>query len=159
MAVIECWRDADLPLLEQLNGNPSMMARVGGPESPTKIAQRHARYVADAQQFRIVCDGESAGWVGYWPRTWHGEEVYEIGWSVLPEFQGRGVAASAAQAALDDACANGTRRHVHAFPGIDNAPSNALCRKLGFTLRGPVDFEYPPGTFMLCNDWRVAVKR
>jgi hypothetical protein len=22
--------------------------------------------------------------------------------------------------------------HVHAFPGVTNAPSNALCRKLGF---------------------------
>jgi RimJ/RimL family protein N-acetyltransferase len=30
------------------------------------------------------------GSVGYWQREWHGEEIYEIGWMVVPEFQGRG---------------------------------------------------------------------
>ena len=45
---------------------------------------------------------------------------------------------------------------MHAYPAVDNAPSNGLCRKLGFELLGPSDFEWPPGsgTLMRCNDWR-----
>jgi RimJ/RimL family protein N-acetyltransferase len=44
---------------------------------------------------------------------------------------------------------------VHAFPSVDNAPSNAICRKLGFTLLdGAIEFEYPPGNLLRCNDWR-----
>jgi RimJ/RimL family protein N-acetyltransferase len=35
----------------------------------------------------------------------------------------------------------------------ENAPSNALCRRLGFTLLGATDFEFPPGHPMRCKDW------
>ena len=55
-----------------------------------------------------------------------------------------------------DGIASRTRdRAIHAFPAVDNAPSNALCRKLGFTNLGAHEFEYPPGSgqFMRCNDW------
>jgi RimJ/RimL family protein N-acetyltransferase len=38
---------------------------------------------------------------------------------------------------------------------VDNAASNALCRKLGFVLVGETDVEYPPGHMMRCNDWRI----
>ena len=44
---------------------------------------------------------------------------------------------------------------MHAFPAVDNPPSNALCRKLGFTLIEECEFEYPKGHFMRCNDWRL----
>lgn len=48
---------------------------------------------------------------------------------------------------------------IHAFPGVENAPSNAVCRKAGFTLiEGELRFEYPPGTFMVGNDWRLALR-
>ena len=48
----------------------------------------------------------------------------------------------------------GKHRFVHAFPSVDNAPSNAICRKAGFTLLGERDFEYPPGHPLRSNDWR-----
>ncbi|HEX5197749.1 MAG TPA: hypothetical protein VFW26_11140, partial [Gaiellales bacterium] len=46
-------------------------------------------------------------------------------------------------------------RFMHAYPSVDNGPSNAICRRLGFQLAGAVDLEYPPGTPMRCNDWRL----
>jgi len=46
-----------------------------------------------------------------------------------------------------------SHRSIHAYPGVDNGPSNAICRKAGFTLAGAHDFEYPPGHPMRCNDW------
>lgn len=80
---------------------------------------------------------------------------YETGWSVLPEFQGRGIANAATLEVVAKAQADGGRRHLHAFPSVDNAASNAVCRKAGFTLLGAFDFEYPPGNTMRCNDWFV----
>ena len=44
---------------------------------------------------------------------------------------------------------------MHAFPAVSNGASNAICRKLGFELVQAHEFEYPPGHFMLCNDWRI----
>ncbi len=81
-----------------------------------------------------------------------------MGWSVLAAFQGRGIAGSAAAQAIARARAEGTRRFLHAFPSVDNAASNAICRKLGFTLMEESDFEYPPGQVMRSNDWRVGLQ-
>jgi RimJ/RimL family protein N-acetyltransferase len=159
---IERWGVGDHALLTALNGDPAQMAHVGGVETAARIAERQARYVADPHQFRIVdaASGEGAGWVGFWAREWAGEAVWEIGWSVLPAFQGRGVASAATGLALEVARAlrDDGRAAVHAFPGVDNAPSNAVCRRLGFAMVGPgLQFEYPPGTIMVVNDWRLEL--
>jgi RimJ/RimL family protein N-acetyltransferase len=155
---LEPWGEDDLPLLEQLLGDPAMTEHLGGPESHDKIVERQARYVkAESGLYKIVHEetGEGVGWVGYWDKTWREQEVYEIGWAVLPAFQGRGIAGTATSQAIALARSERKRRFLHAFPSVDNAPSNAICRKLGFTLVGEYEFEYPKGSFMQCNDWRI----
>jgi RimJ/RimL family protein N-acetyltransferase len=147
------WEEGDLPLLQALLGDPAMMEHLGGPESPEKIASRHLRYLREPGAYKIVVDGVSAGWVGYWEHEWRGEPAYEIGWSVLPGFQGRGVATAGTRLALEAARAGDGPRLVHAFPPPDNGPSNAVCRKCGFTLLGEVEFEYPKGVWGTSNDW------
>ncbi len=135
-----------------------MMEHLGGPESPEKIAERQARYERpDSTQFKIIdqATGEGVGWVGYWERDWQDEQVFEIGWSVLPAFQGRGIAGAATFQAISIARSGRKHRFLHAYPSIGNRPSNAICRKLGFMLLGQCEFEYPKGAKMLCNDWRL----
>jgi RimJ/RimL family protein N-acetyltransferase len=134
-----------------------MMTHLGGPEPPEKIAERQARYEQPgSRQFMVVLEatGEAVGWVGYWEREWRDAEVYETGWSVLPALHGQGIAGQAATQLLSRAAADGERRYVHAFPIVDNAASNAICRKVGFVLLGELDFEYPPGHMMRTNDWQ-----
>jgi RimJ/RimL family protein N-acetyltransferase len=97
---------------------------------------------------------EPVGSVGFWEKQWHGETVFELGWKVLPGFQGRGLASGALAGALSRAAATGRRRWGHAYPRSDNAASNAVCRKAGFELLGEVDFEFPKGNPIRCNDWR-----
>jgi RimJ/RimL family protein N-acetyltransferase len=159
---LEPWSPGNLPLLEKLLGDPAMMTHLGGPEPLEKIAKRQTRYEQDPRQLRIVDEatGEGIGWVGYWEREWRDMDVYEIGWSVLPGHQGRGVASQATRGALDAARAEGGRRYVHAYPSVDNGPSNGICRKVGFELLGPYEFEWPPesGTMMRCNDWRFDLQ-
>jgi RimJ/RimL family protein N-acetyltransferase len=154
------WGESDLALLERLVGDPAMMEHLGGPESAERIAERQVRYeLADSGMFEIVDEttGEGVGSVGYWERTWRAQQVYEIGWSVIPSAQGRGIARAATAQAIAAAAAQRMHRFLHAFPSVDNAPSNAICRALGFTLLGTGDFEYPPGNPMRCNDWRLAL--
>jgi len=159
---IEPWGEGDLALLQKLMGDPEMTKHLGGPESDEQITERHARFLRLAEEgsarvFKIVlqASGEAAGSVVYWERTWRGEPVYEIGWEVLPVFQGRGIASAATKEAIAMARSDGKHRFLHAFPSIDNLPSNAICRKLGFTLIEECEFEYPRGSFMRCNDWRL----
>ncbi len=162
--MITPWADADLPLLARLNGDPSMMEHLGGPESPEKIVERHARHLRDAETspvFSIVDDatGEGVGWVGYWEREWRDEIVLETGWSVVPEVQGRGFASLATVQVLALAKAQEGHRYIHAFPSVENGASNAICRKAGFTLLEECETEYPPGQFGQSNIWRLDLRR
>jgi RimJ/RimL family protein N-acetyltransferase len=152
---LEPWGPGDHALLTGLLGDPAMMRHLGGPESPGKILDRQRRYAAaDSRQYKIVADGEGAGWVGYWERS---PDIWETGWSVLPAFQGRGLATAGTALLVELARAEGTRRWLYAYPSVDNGPSNAVCRKLGFELTGSTSYEYPPGSgaTLRCNDWRL----
>ncbi|MEU0547201.1 GNAT family N-acetyltransferase [Micromonospora sp. NPDC005979] len=103
------------------------------------------------------------GSIAYHERDWQGEQIYETGWNVLPPYQGRGIALTAGTALITIVRAVARHpdapRSVHAFPSVENASSNALCQRLGFTLLGPCDFEYPPGSgsLMRSNDWRIGL--
>jgi YbgC/YbaW family acyl-CoA thioester hydrolase len=159
---IEAWGEDDLPVLEMTLGDPEMTRYLGGPESEEQLAERQARYeglagTGTGRMFKIVDErsGQAVGSVGYWEKSWRGQTVYEMGWFVIPGYQGRGIGAAASAQAIAEAGSERKHRFMHAFPSVENGASNAICRKLGFTLLEACDFEYPPGTLIRCNDWRL----
>ncbi|MER7672818.1 GNAT family N-acetyltransferase [Kitasatospora sp. NPDC096128] len=135
---------------------------LGGVESGEQVRRRHERYLAmtDAsvgRMFLLLLDGEAAGSVGYWRHAWEGREVYETGYAVLPEFQGRGLAVRALLLCARRAAGEGVLEWLHAFPSVRHEASNAVCRRAGFELVGEVAFEYPPGHRIRSNNWRLAL--
>ena len=157
--ILRAYSIDDLDLLRRAN-TPELMDQLGGPETDEQVIARHERYLNLARdgagrQFRIVIPGhpEGVGIVGYWHHEWRGEPALESGWSVEAEFRGQGIAPAAARALLDEARAAGETLPVHAYPRGDNAASNAVCRKAGFRLLGPLDFEVTPGRVLQTNDW------
>jgi RimJ/RimL family protein N-acetyltransferase len=134
------WAAEDLPLLERSN-TPEMTSYLGGPESPKEVRERHERYLrlnaaGDAHMFRIDIDDTPAGGIGWWPTDHDGVPAYETGWSVLPEWQGRGVATAALRRLIRLVAADGGRDLLVAYPGVDNGASNALCARTGFAHTG-----------------------
>ena len=157
---LEPWGSGDLPLLERLMGDPQMTEHLGGPESAEKLRARQGRYEhleGGDRMLKIVdaASGAGVGSVGFWTKEWRDRQVYEVGWMVVPEFQGRGIAVTATAQAIEVARADDKHRFMHAFPNVENAPSNAICRKLGFELLEACEFEFPKGHFMMCNDWQL----
>jgi len=45
------------------------------------------------------------------------------------------------------------------MPRIDNAASNAVCRKAGLSLIGRASSEYPRGIPITVNDWAIDLGR
>jgi RimJ/RimL family protein N-acetyltransferase/catechol 2,3-dioxygenase-like lactoylglutathione lyase family enzyme len=161
---LRAYSDGDLGLLRSLLGDAKMTRFLGGPESEQALADRHQRYLhsdPETSGLFVIVVGESqlpAGWVGFWESEWDGEVTWECGWHVLEAFQGSGVATSGARLALEEARSRGKHRYIDAFPACDNAASNALCERLGFTLLGDVEVEYPKGHAMRSMHWRLDLQ-
>ena len=156
---IRPWSEGDLPVLERSN-EPGMMTNLGGPETPEKLVVRHERYLngwrtGTGSMFTIWTDdvAEPVGGIGYWQTDEQGDPELETGWSIHLPHQGRGYASAALALALEHAAQHSDRRFIRAFPSIQNAASNAVCRRAGFTLVREFDDEYPPGNPVRSNDW------
>jgi RimJ/RimL family protein N-acetyltransferase len=118
-----------------------MMAELGGPRSREGIEEKVRRDVRDVVSgsawIKMIVPSEDkpdavAGTVTLWSHGVDGELLSEIGWMVLPEFQGRGVGKLAVWMVLEMAREEDRWGLVHAFPAVTNAPSNGICRSLGF---------------------------
>lgn len=154
---------ADVSVYVRMRCDPVMMAELGGP-LPREGIEAKVRYdVAEAESGRawilmIVPDetdaGRVAGSVVLWSNVEHGEPFSEIGWMVLPEFQGRGLGKAAARAVLERARDEDRWGVVHAFPGVGNAASNGICRSLGFTLVGERDILFADRP-LRANHWQI----
>jgi hypothetical protein len=90
--------------------DPVMMAELGGPQPREGIAAKVARDVqqaaADTAWIKmIIPDGSAPGVVAslvvLWSHADSGTAMSEIGWMVLPEFQGRGIAKTAVRMLLE----------------------------------------------------------
>src|SRR5258705_11016542 len=90
------WSESDMPLLHRISA-PERTEPVGGPEPTEQVEARNGRYAAlddpaVSQMYVIYLGDAPVGSIGYWEREWQDQQVYETGWSVLPEYQGRGIA-------------------------------------------------------------------
>ena len=143
--------------------DPAMMAELGGPLPREGIEAKVARDVEAASTdaswiFMIVPDdGEPktvAGSLFLWSHEEDGETISEIGWMVLPQFQGQGLGKASVAELLNRARADGRWGTVHAFPGVTNKASNGICRSLGFTLLGEEDIDFADRV-LRSNHWAL----
>ncbi|WP_049621700.1 GNAT family N-acetyltransferase [Frateuria defendens] len=124
-------------------------ARFIGGQQPRAAAWRSFLTMVGAwevQGFAMfsVIEKASGRWVGrlgpWQPEGWPGTEV---GWGLAREAWGKGYALEGASAAIDWAFDHlGWSEVIHSIHP-DNAPSQALARRLGATLRGPVRMPAP----------------
>ena len=152
----------DLPLYEAIHCDPAMMEHNGGALPKDGLAEKLAHDVAttaagETWVLVIVPDEDptaAAGTVTIWPHEIDGESLIEIGWMVLPAFQGRGIGKAAVNAALERARAEKRWGVVHAFPPVSNERSNGMCRTLGFEQLETRDFQWRDRV-LRCNHWRL----
>jgi RimJ/RimL family protein N-acetyltransferase len=156
----------DLWLYEAIHCDPAMMEHVGGPLPreglPEKLARDVASVEADTSWIVVIVPDEdpnaAAGTVAVWEHVFDdGTTVNEIGWMVLPPFQGRGLGSEAVRTILERARVEGRWSPLHAFPPVTNARSNAMCRKMGFSWIRESDFQFRDRT-LRCNDWSLDLQ-
>jgi RimJ/RimL family protein N-acetyltransferase len=154
---------ADLDTYVRLRCDPAMMAELGGPLPregiESKVRRDAEQAAADTEWIKMIIPDEAApdvvaGSVVLWSHDEDGTRLSEIGWMVLPEFQGRGLGKQAVRMLLELARDDGRWGLVHAFPGVSNGPSNGICRSLGFTLAGEQDVTFSDRV-LRTNHWVI----
>jgi RimJ/RimL family protein N-acetyltransferase len=83
--------------------------------------------------------GDFVGRGGLKPLTVEGEAAYEVGWAVLPAYQGRGYATEMGRAGLERGFAELGLDQVVSLTLPDNAASLAVMTRLGLTYRRDVE--------------------
>lgn len=154
----------DLQAYLAMRCDPAMMAGLGGPQDPGSMPAKVGADVVDVLLDRawvamIVPDaGDAAsvaGGVALWRHDHQGSEISEIGWMVLPGYQGSGLATAAVRALLHRARTDGRWGDIHAFPGVTNTASNSLCRRLGFVQEATTVVTFGD-RWLDCHHWRLA---
>ena len=145
----------DVESYVRMRCDPVMMADLGGPlprEGMEAKVARDAKEAAEGVSWMkmIIPDETAPDVVAGTVTLWQDERLSEIGWMVLPEFQGRGLAKAAVRELLDRA--EDRWGPIHAFPGITNGPSNGICRSLGFELVGEQEKTFA-GRVLRSNHW------
>jgi RimJ/RimL family protein N-acetyltransferase len=157
---LRLYEDSDLELTRQLETDPAVMTHLGGPQDDEAILKAHERRTSPVEGgdwwFVIEVDGAEAGTIGVWPDQQSGNIEHEVGWMIVPDFQGRGVATEALSLLLSRIRADTRFKRVHAHPGASNEASNALCRRAGFDLLGEETVDYRGKPFH-CNHWVLEV--
>ncbi|MGW0083440.1 GNAT family N-acetyltransferase [Streptomyces sp. NPDC003393] len=131
----------DVDAYIRMRCDPIMMADLGGALPRERMRDKVSRDARDAAADlawikMIVPDPEApdvvAGSVTIWSHDTDDGPVSEIGWMILPQFQGQGMGKRAAYTLLEQARDDRRWGVVHAFPATSNRPSNGICRSLGF---------------------------
>jgi len=159
---LRLYGEEDLALTEALECDPEVMRELGGPVPREDIPRVHRMRVETAANegwyFAIIPEpgGPAAGEIGIFGREHDGGTIDELGWMVLPSFQGRGIATDALGLLLERARAAGRFDRLHAYPGVTNGPSNALCRRFGFELIEEFEVKFRDRPLRV-NHWVVDV--
>lgn len=143
------WEEHDLPLAQQLWGDPRVTALIAGAMTAAQVAERLQREIAQQNEFGVqywpifwLDGGEFVGCCGLRPYR----EIFELGFHVRPEFWGRGLAEEAGRAVIGYAFEKLQQAELFAGHHPQNGASRRVLEKLGFVSVG--EELYPPTGMM-----------
>lgn len=131
---------ADLDFMAELLGDPAVMAHYPRPKTRAEALDwidwnvrlyRERGY--GLWLLSLASTGQLVGECGITPQDVDGVDEVELGYHVLPGFQGRGLATEAALAVQDHARLTFSIRRIVAIIDPRNAPSQRVAQKAGMS--------------------------
>ena len=148
--ILRQWEPRDRAPFSALNGDPVAMeffpSTLSPEESDAMIARM--RDAIDERGYGFWClevDGQCVGFTGLNVPNFDAPflPAIEIGWRLLPQYWGRGLATEAAQLALDYGFAVLRAPEIVAFTAVSNLRSRAVMERLGMRHDQAADFDHP----------------
>jgi RimJ/RimL family protein N-acetyltransferase len=151
--ILRPYREADRPAFAALNSDPRVGEWLGGVQdragSDAMLDRINAHIAAHSFGFWGVerkADGALVGMIGLSVVAAEPLPVgpaIEMGWRLIPEAWGQGLASEGAKAALDWGLANLEVEEIIAFTARTNLASQAVMRRIGMTPAPERDFDHP----------------
>lgn len=146
------WQSDDIGLAEALWVNPQVTKHIcaSGVFTKADILKRLETEIKNGKEYGVqywpifeLVSGDLVGCCGLRP---HGQNEYEIGFHLRPEYWGKGYAKEAASAVIDYAFTILKAEKLFAGHNPNNIASKKLLYKLGFTYIGDEYYE-PTGLY------------
>lgn len=140
--ILRGWRESDFDPLARMMADPEVARFIGGTlargDAWRAMATLVGHWVFRGFGFWVVerkSDGAFLGRIGLWyPEGWPG---IEVGWSLDRPYWGQGYATEAAAASFDYGFAHLPLDKLISVIDPDNAPSQAVAKRLGETKGAP----------------------
>lgn len=142
---LRMFRESDFPIYEQWCARMEIMRYLGGKTFDRLVAWRHLAYLVGHWEllgygYYAVEEKASGNLIGRAGFTNHaGWLGFELGWTIVPEYQGRGYATEAARMLLPYAFGALEQSRVMSLIHPDNAPSRRVAEKLGQRIEGETE--------------------
>lgn len=137
--ILRPWQPADLPRSIEMNRDVDVMRYFPSIMTPEESTASYERALAHEGKYgfcfwaaELKGEGEFIGFIGL-QNTWfdaHFTPCIEIGWRLMKEHWGKGLAPEGAIACLDWAGKNGIDE-VYSFTATSNTPSERVMQKIG----------------------------
>ncbi|MHC5655621.1 GNAT family N-acetyltransferase [Stappia sp. ICDLI1TA098] len=160
--VLRPWREADRSDLAAMNADPHVMRHFPEPLSPSQndtfFARLMEKQAAGDITFQPVEEKATGRFLGFVGLNRPGyvvpgaEGTMEIGWRLVRDAWGRGIATEAAQAWLRFGFETLGLDEIVAFTAEGNLPSQAVMRRIAMTRDEHGDFAHP----LLSPDHRLS---
>ena len=122
-------KEEDLEPLHRLLSDPEVMRYLEPPFTRERTAEFLEKAMSDTPPVRAAeKDGEFIGYV-----IWHGYEegTMELGWVLLPEYQGKGIATALTKQLMAMTAAQGKKPVIECDPGQE--ATKHIAEKMGFS--------------------------
>lgn len=148
------WQNQDRDCFAAMCANAEVMRYFAAPLTRQQSDEAIDRYIAYFERdgfcmlpARLRDTGDFVGIIGI--QTMRDivdgveQPIVEIGWRLLPEAQGKGLATEGAQAFIDHGLRSLRLPQIIAITAVQNTPSRRVMEKLGMTYRPELEFDHP----------------
>ena len=151
--ILRNWEERDRELFFRINSDervmeyfPTRRSRAESDVMMDRIAEGIVKNGFGLAAVEIAETGEVAGFAGL--HITNGLPVaedgsIEIGWRMIPEFWGKGIASEAARRWRDFGFDSLGLERIISFAVTDNHRSTAVMKRIGMTARPDLDFDHP----------------
>ena len=153
--------EADRELTVALESDPVVKRDLGGPIDPAEAERIHddrlARTAGGELFYSISVGPEKAGIAAVFRTPWADGVIHEAGIMLRPARAAQGVGREVLRLLGERARDELGLAELHGFTAIGNVAGNAICRRLGWSVREQVDLDYE-GRPLRCNHWVLDLR-